>query len=295
DPDPAQAAFNRSPAQLALDNWFEALKTPALTASGSRKDRYSFTMATAEWNSLSQSGVIGGYGIEWIVSSGTRPRQARIAYVESSSPAAAGGLGRGDSLLAVTVDGRRIDFVDTADQAEIDLLNETLFSPPTGTRATFTVRTNAGIERDVPLVAGDVRTTPVREARVIDSGGARIGYLLFNDFIVPAEGQLRNAFQSFQDAGVQDLVLDLRYNGGGYLYIASQLAWMIAPPANTAGKTFERSVYSDKRQGAGSRLMFYSSSSGQAGSNTTPGAPLPNLGLSRVYVLASKGTCSASE
>jgi hypothetical protein len=293
--DPTLAAFNATPAPAALDAWFDALKTPALTPSGGRKDRYSFTMPTAQWNSMSQSGVIGGYGIEWVVSSGTRPREARVGYVETGSPAAAGGVARGDRLLAVTVDGTRIDFVDTAVPAEIDQLNATLFSPSTGTRTTLTLRSNGGLERDVPLVAGDVRTTPVKEARVIDGGGDRIGYLLLNDFIVPAEGQLRDAVQSFKDAGVQDLVLDLRYNGGGYLYIASQLAWMVAPTRNTVGKTFERSVYSDKRQNAGTRMQFFGSGSGQPGSSTTVGAPLPNLGLARVYVLAGKGTCSASE
>src|SRR5690606_8687423 len=118
------------------------------------------TLSTAQWNSMVQSGVVGGYGIEWVVASGTRPREARVAYVESGSPAAAAGISRGDRLLAVTVDGSRIDFVDTAVQAEIDQLNETLFSPRSGTQVTLTLRGSGGLERDVPLVAGDVRTTP---------------------------------------------------------------------------------------------------------------------------------------
>ena len=295
DPDPRLAAFNATPAQSALGAWFDALKTPALTPTGARKDRYSFTLSTAQWNSMVQSGVVGGYGIEWVVASGTRPREARVAYVESGSPAAAAGISRGDRLLAVTVDGSRIDFVDTAVQAEIDQLNETLFSPRSGTQVTLTLRGSGGLERDVPLVAGDVRTTPVKEARVIDSGGDPIGYLLLNDFIVPAEGQLRDAIQSFADAGVKDLVLDLRYNGGGYLYIASQLAWMVAPTRSTAGRTFERYVYSDKRQGANTRMQFLGATTGQPGSSTTAGSSLPNLGLARAYVLAGKGTCSASE
>jgi carboxyl-terminal processing protease len=81
--------------------------------------------------------------------------------------------------------------------------------------------------------------------------------------------------------------------------MASQLAYMIASPARTVGKTFERSVYSDRRtaatSSASSNMPFIGTSSGLAGTGTLPNTPLPNLGLNRVYVIASAGTCSASE
>src|SRR5690606_34321296 len=137
------------------------------------------------------------------------------------------------------------------------------------------------------------------EARIIDAAGGKVGYLLFNDFILPGEAQLKAAFENFRAANVTDLVLDLRYNGGGYLFMASQLAYMIAPPGRTVGKTFERSVYSDRRaaatSSAASNMPFIGTSSGLAGTGTLPNPPLPNLGLNRVYVIATAGTCSASE
>ena len=293
--DTTLAAYNASPAQLALGAWFEALKTPALTASGARKDRFSFTLPTAEWNALAQTGVIAGYGVEWTIASPTPPRNARVAYVETQAQAAAAGVARGDTVLALVVDGTEIDFVNTTSAAEIDQLNDAMFSPAQGKQTTFRLRSNAGVERDVVLTAAQVTTTPVKEAKVLDAGGTNVGYLLFNDFIVPGEGQLKAAIQNFKDADVRDLVLDIRYNGGGYLYMASQLAYMIAPPARTAGKTFERSLYSDKRASASSDLQFFNVSSGVAGSNTVANAPLPNLALDRVYVLTTAGTCSASE
>jgi hypothetical protein len=291
--------YNVSPAQFALDAWFEALKTPAVTASGVRKDQFSFTMPTAQWNALAQTGVVGGYGIEWALASPTPPRKARVAYVDAGSQAASGGVLRGDTVVALVVDGALVDFVNTTVPAEIDKLNTAMFSPVQGRQTTFRLRSNAGVERDVALTAAQVTTTPVKEAKVLDAVDGKVGYLLFNDFIVPGEGQLKAAIQDFQDAGVRDLILDLRYNGGGYLYMASQLAYMIAGPARTAGKTFERSIYSDKRSAAtnspGNDLQFFNVSSGMSGSGTTADSPLPSLALDRVYVLATAGTCSASE
>lgn len=291
--------YNVSPAQRALEAWFGALKTPALTASGARKDRFSFTLPTAQWNALAQSGVVGGYGVEWALISRTAPRNIRAAYIEAQSPAASAGVVRGDAVRALIVDGVEIDVVNTTVASEIARLNEVLFSPVDGSRATFRLRGNNGVEREVTLTAAQVTTTPVKEAKVLDAGGTKVGYLLFNDFIVPGEGQLKSAIQGFQSAGVRDLVLDLRYNGGGFLYMASQLAYMIAPPPRTTGKIFERSIYSDKREAAtnspSSNLQFQGTSSGVAGSNTVANSPLPNLGLERVYLLTTGATCSASE
>jgi hypothetical protein len=98
---------------------------------------------------------------------------------------------------------------------------------------------------------------------------------------------------------VNDLVLDIRYNGGGYLDIASEVAYMIAGPAQTAGKTFERTRFNDKYPSTdpvtGAPLTadpFLTTSQGFSGAK---GRPLPTLNLSRVFVLTSSNTCSASE
>jgi len=297
--DRALAAYNVSPAQAALDNWFDALKTPALTRANVPKDRFSFTLPTAQWNALIQTGVVGGYGIEWIIGSTSAPRSARVAYVEPGSPAAAAGVARGDTLLSVVSGGVTIDFVNTVSDTEVQLLNQALNAPPEGMRTTFRLRRNGGLEVDAPLTATQVTSTPVLDSRVLDSNGGKVGYLLFNDFILPGEAQLKAAIEQFRVARVTDLILDLRYNGGGYLFMASQLAYMIAPPSMTFGKTFERSVFSDKRAAASSSpantMMFLADSTGYPGSGTVGNDPLPNLGLNRVYVLTTRGTCSASE
>jgi hypothetical protein len=127
------------------------------------------------------------------------------------------------------------------------------------------------------------------------AAGRKVAYLLFNAHTSGAQDQLIPAIESAQAAGVQDLVLDLRYNGGGYLYTAVTLGSMIAGNA-ADGRIFEQLRFNDKRQAETEASTAYFSGQVQY---TEPGSPegtaLPRLGLPRVFVLATGSTCSASE
>ncbi len=92
-------------------------------------------------------------------------------------------------------------------------------------------------------------------------------------------------------------MLDLRYNGGGYLYIASAVAYMIAGSARTNSKVFEATMFSSKRSSENSSSGFSNMAClpDPATFQCTRSDPLPALNLSRVYVLVSDSTCSASE
>lgn len=130
---------------------------------------------------------------------------------------------------------------------------------------------------------------------VTSPGGRRVGYILFNDHETGAQDDLITAFRQIQTAGVADLVLDLRNNSGGFLYIAQTTASMITGPASE-GQVFEQLRYNDKRaaETAASTLRF--SSQVQFGESQFPaGTPLPQLSLPRVFVLTTGRTCSASE
>lgn len=278
----------------SIDAYFEALESPVFTASGKRKDAFSFTYPTRQWRELSQSGIVLGYGIEFTFGSVTPPRDIRIAYIETGSPAAAAGLQRGDTLLSANGVS-----ADVATQAEIDVLQAALF--PTAAVSSSLRFSRAGSVLPVlSLAAAAVVKQPVLVAKVLDVGGAKVGYLLFNDHLATAEAPLIAAVNGFKLAGISDLVLDVRYNGGGYLYIASQLAAMIAGTERTTGKVFERLQYSDKRSAdsssADAATPFYDTSCDlDAAFSCTTSAPLPTLGLARVFVLTSGSTCSASE
>jgi hypothetical protein len=121
--------------------------------------------------------------------------------------------------------------------------------------------------------------------------------MLFNDHIATAEQQLISAFGQLAAAGVADLVLDVRYNGGGYLFIASQLAYMIAGPSQIAGRFFENIRFNAKHPSTnpvtGQPLQPFPFADTTVG--ISPTQPLPTLGLQRVFVLTGPNTCSASE
>jgi carboxyl-terminal processing protease len=290
----ADPAFNLASVPDSLDNYFQALKTRATTASGKLKDEFSFTYPSAAYQALTESGIVGGFGAEWILGSPTPPRNVRIAYIEPATPAAVQNLTRG--MTVVSVNGISID--DNTD-AGIAVINEGLFSPVTGRQYSFVLADLSGFQRSVQMTAAQITKTPVQNVRTIATASGNVGYLTFNDHILPAEGQLIAAFTQLAAQNVTDLVLDLRYNGGGALYIASQVGYMVAGGTRSAGKTFERLQFNDKRSAdtndPDNNFPFFSTASGFNGSNTTASTPLPSLNLNRLYVLTTPGTCSASE
>src|SRR5437868_1181774 len=278
--------------------YFDALKTSAGTASGKPKDQFHFTYDTAQWEQLSQASVEVGYGITLAVLSKPRtvPRQYMIAYVEPGSPADTR-VARGAQIMRV--DGA--DLVNATDAASINTLNAGLFPAMAGESHTFDVLDyGQTTTRQVTLVSASVTSAPVPPALVhtISTATGAVGYMLFNDHTAPAEKALSDAVNQLRGT-ITDLVLDIRYNGGGYLDIASELAYMIAGSGKTGGQTFERQQFNDKHP-------TFDPVTGQAiaptpffttglGFSVNPGTPLPSLGLSRVYVLTGPGTCSASE
>ena len=138
------------------------------------------------------------------------------------------------------------------------------------------------------MTASTVVRSPVLQNTVLSSGGKKIGYLVFTDHIATAEAPLVAAFKQFQQNGIDELVLDLRYNGGGYLYIANELAAMIGGK-KVSNQIFEQLQFNDKHpEKTNSNVDYFYDTD----YNNTP---LPQLNLPRVFVLIGANTCSASE
>jgi hypothetical protein len=156
------------------------------------------------------------------------------------------------------------------------------------------VRDRDGTERDISMQSEIVTTAPVQNVGTTATPTGNVGYLLFNDHIATAEQALMNAVSQLAADSIVDLVIDVRYNGGGFLYIASEFAYMIGGASNTAGRIFETLRFNDKHPSTDpvtleplEPIPFYDTSIG--------GQSLPTLNLSRVFVLTGSGTCSASE
>jgi carboxyl-terminal processing protease len=282
-----------APADLTPVEYFDKLKTPEKTASGKDKDAFHFVYDSEVWEQLSQAGVSGGYGATWSLISASPPRRIVVAYTEPGSEAERLGLRRGAEVI--TVDG-----VDVATGTDLATLNGGLFPDELGVAHTFVLRDyGAADTRTVTMTAASVTSVPVQNVKVIETPLGNLGYLAFHDHIAPAEAQLANAINTFRTAEIEDLVLDLRYNGGGYLALASELSYMLAGPAATAGKAFEQLRFNDRHTETdpftGAPLGPEPFRTRAVGFSLAAGTELPALALRRVFVLTGAGTCSASE
>ncbi len=288
---------DRDPAAYTVADYFELLRTTALTDSGKNKDNYHYAESTASYRQSTQSGIDAGYGIAWAIAAGAPPRRIYIAYTEPGSVAAQQGLSRG--ALLQELDG--IDVVNANTTAAVDRINAFLYPDNVGLSHQLTFQNSDGSRRSLTLVSANTSKTPVQNVKVIQSPAGKVGYLQFNSHIALAQPQLIDAFTLFRDQGVQELVLDIRYNGGGLLALASQLAYMVAGPNVIQGRIFEKTSFNDKYPNtdpitgrALQPMPFYNRGINYQTSQFT-NQTLPHLTLKRVFVLTTGRTCSASE
>jgi len=278
--------------------YFDLMKTTAITASGRAKDRFHFTIPSDEWFQISQSGVSAGYGATFIVLSSLPPREVVVAYTEPNSPAtmAPVNLARGDEILEI----EGVDVINDPSQDGVNKINAGLFPSSAGETRTFKIFDQSmASTRTVSITSANVTSEPVQNVKVLPHPNDRVGYLLFNDHIATSEQALIGAVNLLKAQGILDLVLDLRYNGGGFLDIANELAYMIAGPGWTAGLPFETLQFNDKHPTTNpitgqflSPTLFHTTTQGFI---LPAGQALPTLNLPRVFVLTGSGTCSASE
>jgi carboxyl-terminal processing protease len=279
--------------------YFDALRTPQTTPSGNDKDRFHFTFDTDDWVALSQGGQAIGYGAEIInLAESFPPRRAVVAFVEPGTPASNAGVARGMEIVSIN----GVDFVNDGTQAGVNTLNAAFFPSATGQTSTWVFKPVTGPNVSVQLTSANITHKPVLLDQAIPvTGGDTVGYIVFNDHIATAQQQLVDAITRLQ--GVDALILDLRYNGGGFLDIANELAFMIAGPGPTTGQIFERLVFNSKnptrdpvtQEPLSPGTPFHTTTLNLPGAGGTPGTPLPTLGLDRVYVITGPNTCSASE
>ncbi len=294
---------DRNPANFSnrLD-YFAVLKTDAITPSGRPRDEFHFSQPTTEFLAQRNSAPTAGYGARLIVRSATPPRDVRIAFTEPGAPASdvVGGLPnwtRGARIL--TVDN--VDLVNANTQDEVDRINAGLFPATSGESHSFVMQDADGSPpRMVTMVSANIVRQPVNLVRTIPTPGGPVGYIHLTTFSpFSTEAQLRDAIETVRAQGVSDLVLDLRYNGGGLLAVASQLGFMTAGVARTDGRTFEGLRFN---AAAGSRnpvtgepntpIPFFRTGLGFSVPN---GVALPTLNLPRLFILSTDETCSASE
>lgn len=194
------------------------------TARAQARDRFfSYATSIQAEQALLGSGETAGFGFSVLTRTATS--QAFLAQVFEGSAAADAGLARGDELLAVGTSVATLQSVATL-LATPDGLT-TAFGPSTaGTARTLRWRNVAGatFEREVVKRTFTITPVPAAQVRLIARAGlAPVGHLTLRTFISTSDAQLRAAFDTFRQNGVRDVIIDLRYNGGGLVSTAELL------------------------------------------------------------------------
>lgn len=216
-----------------------------------------------------------------------------VAYVYTNSPAYIAGLKRGSIIMKI--DGKAL----TNDNVS-SLLNNDTYEITLGKKENDTFVATSE-KKSISVV--ELNADPILKSDIYTVNGTKIAYLLYNSFTHNYDQELITEFEKYKNEGVSELVLDLRYNGGGSVATAINIASMVVPK-EAIGKVFLKKIYNKELQDYFVNNPKYGTSfledklsdkaSGYEGDNVV-GTNLPNLNLSKIYIIGLNGTASASE
>lgn len=269
-----------------LDNYPtpEELFYDGLTAS---QDKFSFIVDDYVELENSFSGVSKTTGMSYAlsyISAGSENILGWVRYVQPNTSASEEGVKRGD--IFTKINGTQLTAGNYSSLLALPTITITL----------------AKLEGNDLVETGETKTlvnevysaNPVFIKKILDVEGAKVGYLMYNSFTADYDVQLNDAFAEFKAANVTDLILDVRYNGGGSVRTATDLAAMIT--GQYPGEIFMKEEWNEKYQ------EYFESTEERRESllnrfNTKikTGEIINSLNLSRVFVLTSLRSASASE
>lgn len=217
-----------------------------------------------------------------------------VQMVYPGSSAEKAGLKRGSVILKLNGKDLQRTNEEYNNLRSSESLNLTVYNPETE------------VTEEIKMASTDMYLDPVLYEKIFDCGGKKVGYVFFNDYTFECMDRLLEVAKSFKKEGVSELILDLRYNGGGYVITEEFLVSLLAPEENVKnGDLYQTAVYNDTEY---SKLLkeyygddyaktyfktkFEWNSNGKDYSYDTSDA---NIGLNKIYALVSQSTASASE
>jgi carboxyl-terminal processing protease len=261
-------------AHSTVDSYIDALVAPARAQN---RDRYfTYLTSIAEENAFYQQGETAGFGIRL----GYDTSANRVFVIEAfeGAPALAGGIDRGTELLQIGSQTVSSLMASGGPQAVINALGP----DTTGTSRQLTVRQLSGVQQTITLSKAVFAIDPVSDrygAKILTDGARRIGYLNMRTFIDSSEPNLRAAFADFKAQGVTELIIDLRYNGGGLVSIAELFTELMG--LGRAGQVLGYVTFRDSKAAENETILF----------TAQPEAITPT----KVAFIGTGSTASASE
>jgi carboxyl-terminal processing protease len=231
-------------------------------------DHYSFAAKKADWNNIS-SGVAKDFGLNIFF---LQQGDLRVRFVEPLSPAGIAGVRRGWKITKIN--GNTDITTSNADYIVANVYNST--------SSTITFKKPDGNSIDISLTASTYQETPVYLDTVYTAGAKKVGYLVFTSFLgdtTAVYNRFQQVFSKFSTSGVTDVIVDIRYNGGGYVTMSQTLAnYLVKSSAN------------------GSTMMTQKFNANYANLNeTTKFVKQGSLDINNLYFIVSGNTASASE
>jgi C-terminal processing protease CtpA/Prc len=252
------------------------------TARAQGRDRF-FTYLTSikEEDAYYNSGSTAGFGFR--LSTDAAQKRAFVAESFEGAPAFAAGMDRGDEIVAIGETPGNLRLVsDIIAASGTGGVSDALGPSSPGVTRTLRLSGPSGT-REITITKADYSLQPVSSrygARIIDEAGRKIGYLNLRTFITTADSQLKTAFGQFRAAGVTDVIVDLRYNGGG-LVDSAQLLGDLLGRARFASEVQNRTVFRPEKASSNETRFFRSQ-----GQSVAP---------MRIAFIGTGATASASE
>lgn len=277
-PETLPAALDPAP-YATVNDFIDALTA---TAREQGKDRlFTHVTSIAEEDAFYASGASAGLGIRLSYDAGAR--RAYVAEAFEGAPALAAGIDRGAEILAIGgAAGALRPVTDIFAAGGADGVVEALGPSTAGTTRVLRIADGAGT-REVTLTKASYDVAPISARygyRIIDDGGRKVAYVNLRTFISTANDQLRSAFATFRQAGITDVIVDLRYNGGGLLSTAELFSDLLGG----ARSTNEVQAYTSYR------------ASKAANNQTRTFQPQPqSIAATRIAFIGTGSTASASE
>lgn len=286
------------------DDELSAIKAMKINpATGKAMDKYSFIDDGTVADEL--SGIAGDFGFS--VSYNT-PDDLRISYVYGSSPAALQGVKRGYRITKIN---GRSDLIATK-SANIEFVVNAIYGKDNA--VALSIQKPDGSVHDLTVQRGTYNLNPVLFSKVYSVGEKKVGYLVFNSFTDNATSKLDEIFSEFASQDICEVIVDLRYNGGGAASTAEALTNLIAPSSAT-GKTMYTTYFNKTMQDGHATILknqkfnakdedgvtrshsffeFDFKPTEEAG-NVAKFAKRGNANISRAYFIVTGSSASSSE